>query len=93
MALLMLARHRFMWWPFHPIGYVMGGVWTLNGLWFSIFLAWLIKMLVLKYSGPTGYRSTRWIFLGMVLGQFVVGGFWLIVDHFTGMTGNRIRMY
>jgi len=93
MALLMLARQRFLWWPLHPIGYVVGGAWTMNGMWFSIFLAWFIKTLVLKYAGPRGYRATRWFFLGMVLGQFVVGGFWLVVDEFTGMTGNRIRMY
>ena len=93
MSLLMLARHRFVGWPLHPVGYVMGGVWTLNGIWFSLFLAWFIKTLVLKYAGPRGYRATRWLFLGMVLGQFVVGGVWLLVDAFTGMTGNFIRMY
>ena len=43
--------------------------------------------------GPPGYRSTRWFFLGMILGQFVVSGFWLVIDGFTGMTGNTIRMY
>ena len=47
----------------------------------------------LKYAGPSGYRNTRWLFMGLILGQFVVGGLWLIIDGFTGMTGNRIRMY
>ena len=93
MALLMLARHHLLWWPLHPIGYVVSGTWILNSVWFSIFLAWLIKVLVLKYAGPGGYRGTRWFFLGMILGQFVVGGMWLVVDGFSGMTGNRIRMY
>jgi len=93
MALLMLARHHLLWWPLHPIGYVVSGTWILNSVWFSIFLAWLIKVLVLKYAGPGGYRGTRWFFLGMILGQFVVGGMWLVIDGFSGMTGNRIRMY
>jgi len=48
---------------------------------------------VLKYTGPGGYRATRWFFLGMILGQFVVGGIWLVVDGISGMTGNTIRMY
>ncbi|MCY3789667.1 MAG: hypothetical protein OXH63_12860, partial [Gemmatimonadetes bacterium] len=93
MALLLWARHHLLWWPLHPIGYVASGTWILGNIWFSIFLAWLIKSIVLKYMGPNGYRSTRWFFLGVILGQFASGGAWLVIDGFTGMTGNVIRMY
>lgn len=93
MVLLLWARHHLLWWPLHPIGYVTSGTWILGNIWFSIFLAWLIKSVVLKYMGPGGYRSTRWFFLGVILGQFASGGAWLVVDGFTGMTGNVIRMY
>jgi hypothetical protein len=93
MTLLIWARHHLLWWPFHPIGYLVSGTWILNSVWFSIFLAWLIKALVLRYMGPNGYKATRWFFLGMVLGQFVAGGVWMVIDGFTGMTGNRIRMF
>jgi hypothetical protein len=93
MALLMFARHNFLSWPLHPIGFVVGGTWIMNNIWFSIFLAWSIKSIVLRYLGPRGYRTTRWFFMGLILGQFVVGGVWLIIDGFTGMTGNQIRMY
>ena len=93
MSLLMMARHHFIWWPLHPIGFVISGTWIMNSIWFSIFLAWGIKSIVLRYMGPKGYRSTRWFFMGLILGQFVVGGVWLVIDGFTGMTGNQIRMY
>lgn len=93
MALLIWARQRLLWWPLHPIGYMVGGTWILHSVWFSVFLAWLVKATVLKYAGPTGYRATRWFFLGMILGQFVVGGVWLVVDGFTGMKGEAIQMY
>ena len=93
MALLMVFRHHFVWWPLHPIGFVVSGTWIMNSIWFSIFLAWSIKNIVLKYVGPRGYRHTRWFFMGLILGQIVVGGIWLVIDGFTGMTGNRIRMY
>jgi hypothetical protein len=93
MSLLMVARHHFVWWPLHPIGFVVSGTWIMNSVWFSIFLAWGIKSIVLRYMGPKGYRSTRWFFMGLILGQFVVGGIWLVIDGFTGMTGNQIRMY
>ena len=93
MLLLTLARQRLLWWPLHPIGFVAGNTWILNSVWFNIFLAWLIKTLVLKYAGPAGYRASRWFFLGMFIGHIVSGGVWLVVDGFTGMKGNTIGMY
>ena len=90
MAALMLARHHFLWWPLHPIGYPIGAVWLMDQLWLSIFLAWLIKVMVMKYGGPALYRRARPFFLGLILGQFVISGVWLIIDFFTGMTDNRV---
>ena len=90
MAALMLARHHLLWWPLHPIGYPVGAVWLMDHLWMSVFLAWLIKLVVMKYGGPTLFRRTRPLFLGLILGQFVIAGVWLVVDYFTGMTDNRV---
>jgi len=90
MALLMLARHRFLWWPLHPLGFPIGGIWVVDQISFSVFLAWLLKALVLKYGGPRLYRRTRPFFLGLILGQFTTAGMWLIVDFLTGMTDNAI---
>jgi hypothetical protein len=39
---------------------------------------------------PAGDTDGDGAVFGMVLGQFVVDGFWLIIDLFTGMTGNSI---
>jgi hypothetical protein len=64
MALLVLARHTLLWWPLHPIGYPIGAVWLMDQLWFSIFLAWLIKLLAIKYGGPGLFRRTRPFFWG-----------------------------
>ena len=93
MAGLMIARHKFIWWPFHPLGFAVSMGWAMVNIWFSVFLAWMIKVLVLKYGGPALYQKTRPFFLGIVLGQFVVGGLWLLIDGFTGMVGNRIPVY
>ena len=90
MAALMFCRHYFTWWPIHPIGYPIAGLWLMSHSWFSIFLAWLCKGLTLKYWGPRGYRATRPFFLGLILGQFVSAGLWLVIDACTGMTDNRI---
>ncbi len=90
MALLVLARHTLLWWPLHPIGYPIGAVWLMDQLWFSIFLAWLIKLLAMKYGGPGLFRRARPFFLGLILGQFSIAGIWLIIDFFTGMTDNVV---
>lgn len=93
MSLLMIAQHRLLWWPLHPIGFLVSGGWAMNNVWFSVFLAWLIKATVLRYGGPKLYRQTWPFFLGVILGQFVSGGIWLIIDAFTGMTGNVMPVY
>jgi hypothetical protein len=90
MALLMLARHHLLWWPLHPIGYPISAVWLMDELWFSIFLAWLIKQVVMKYGGPSLYRQTRPLFLGLIMGQFVASGIWLFIDYLSGMTDNVV---
>ncbi len=58
-------------------------------LWFSVMIAWAIKSVVLKYGGPSLYRTTRPFFLGLILGQISCSGLWLVIDHFTGMQGNQ----
>ena len=30
MVILIWARHHLLWWPFHPIGYMVSGTWMLN---------------------------------------------------------------
>jgi hypothetical protein len=90
MSLLMFARWRYIGWPLHPLGYPIGPIWIMDALWFNMFLAWLIKVIVLKYGGVELYRNTRPFFLGLILGNVVPGGIFLIVDHFTGMIGNII---
>jgi hypothetical protein len=57
-------------------------------MWFSVFAAFLLKSTVLKYGGPTLYRRTLPFFLGLILGEIVPAGVWLVIDSFTGMSGN-----
>lgn len=40
-------------------------------LWFSAFVAWLIKLLVIKYGGMNTYRNAKPGFIGMVIGALV----------------------
>ena len=79
-GLLWWLRRRFIFWPFHPAGYaVASSIWTFGWLWFSIFISWAIKTAILKFGGIGLYRRARPIFLGLILGEYVVGGAWVII--------------
>ena len=87
---LMFLRQKFIWWPLHFIGFPVGASAPLLTAWFSIFLAWMIKGLILKYGGIDIYRKMLPFFLGLILGEFVSAGLWVIIDGLTGITGHII---
>ena len=93
MTVLTYCRYRFVWWPIHPLGFATGTFYIMNWVWFSVFLAWLLKSFILKYSGASGYYRARPFFLGIILGHTSVAGLWLIVDYFTGMNGNVVGFF
>ena len=88
MALLMLARRLWVWWPLHPIGFPISS--TFHWMAFNAFLAWLIKGPILRYGGVRTYRRVRPFFLGLILGHFIIFGVFWIIDSFTGMIGNSL---
>ena len=90
MAVLTALHHRFPWWPLHPMGFPLSTIMLTDYMWFSIFLAWSVKRLVLAYGGPALYRRTRLFFLGLILGQFCGCGFWILIDLVTGRVGNNL---
>jgi hypothetical protein len=76
--LLYWMRMRFFWFPFHPAGFAVSNSWSINLFWFSIFVSWLVKYLILKHGGLKTHRKLVPFFLGLILGEFVVGGFWTL---------------
>ncbi len=76
-VVLSLLRARFAWFPFHPLGYCIGPglIWH----WFPFFLAWLVKLFILRYGGLRLYRKTLPFFLGLVLGDYLVGAVWSLI--------------
>jgi len=75
LTLAILSRY-FVWWPFHPLGYIMGGEWMLRYLWFSIFIAWLIKWIVLKFGGLDAHRKAVPFFIGVTVGDAMSLALW-----------------
>ena len=90
MALLMAAKQRFVWWPIHPMSLPVSSMWMTDTIVLSVFISWMIKGVILKFGGPALYRKGKPLFIGLVVGQFVAMGFWVVVDYLTGMTDNVV---
>ncbi len=73
---IVIARSRTLWFPIHPLGYALCGTWTMMVFWFPCFVAWLAKVVILRYGGMRMYSRARPFFLGMVLGEFTMAVIW-----------------
>jgi hypothetical protein len=73
---LQAMRTRFPWWPFHPLGFAVTSSWEINLVWLSLLIAWVLKLVILRYGGRQMFSTSIPFFLGMILGQFVVGSLW-----------------
>lgn len=83
MSFLIFMRYRFFWWRVHPLGYAMTTSWAPFTVWFSFFLGWAFKYSILKYGGFSLYNKARPLFLGMVVGESLIGGIWIIIGMIT----------
>jgi len=81
---LSAMRKRFLWWPFHPLGYAMISDWATLSIWTCLLISSVIKWFTLKYMGLKGYRKVVPFFLGLILGELVVGGLWAMTSLWRG---------
>ena len=79
-VLLAAMRLRFWWWPFHPLGFVMCGSWSLVVYWFAMLVAWLAKSVIVHYGGLSGYAKARPFFLGLVFGEMGIAVVLTLLD-------------
>ncbi len=84
-AFLVIMRSRFVWFPFHPVGYVVGFTGTMDWLWCPFLVAWLIKVLLIRYGGIKAYRRALPFFLGLVLGDYIISSFWALLGSVLGL--------
>jgi len=87
---LVVLRMKYLWWPLHPVGYVMSYITYLHREWLSVMIGWASQALLLRYGGHTAYRKMRPFFLGLILGAMLACGLWLLIDGFTGLRDHKI---
>jgi len=78
-------RSRFIWSPFHPLGYALAPSWSMNLIWFPLMIAWAVKLLVLRYGGLRLLKRLTPFFLGLILGEFIIGGLWTLIGILLGI--------
>ncbi|MBC8143863.1 MAG: hypothetical protein H7Y38_20720 [Armatimonadetes bacterium] len=83
---LILMRTYFVWWPLHPVGYAIANTGTMQSTWLPFFIAWLLKVLVLRYGGQPMYKMFIPFFLGLIAGDLLGGGFTTLFGAFTGIS-------
>lgn len=76
-VLLSILRSKFSWFPLHPLGYCIGP-WMM-WYWCPTMIAWFVKLIILRYGGLRTYRQALPFFLGLVLGDYVMGAIWSLI--------------
>ena len=76
---LFALRLRFFGFPFHPIGYAISSSWAINIVWMPLFISWVLKGLTLRYGGLAAYKRFVPFFLGLILGDCVMGSIWALL--------------
>ncbi|HZT40921.1 MAG TPA: DUF6785 family protein [Chthonomonadaceae bacterium] len=77
---LFSLRMRFFGFPLHPIGYAVSSSWAIHLVWMPLLIAWLLKGSALRYGGLRAYRRFLPFFLGLILGDCVVGSMWALLS-------------
>ncbi len=79
---LFCLRTNLTAWPLHPVGYAVANTASMRNQWFPFVLAWALKSAVLRYGGPRLYRQMLPLFFGLVVGDFINGGFYTLLACF-----------
>ena len=87
--LLVLMRTRFVWWPLHPVGYLVANTFTMDWLWCPVLIGWACKALVLRYGGLRTYRAALPFFIGLVVGDIVISSLWTLLFLALNIPGYR----
>ncbi len=80
-TVLLIMKMRFLWWPFHPVGYVLGvSPAEMVYIWVPVLISWSCKLAILRYGGLRAYRRAIPFFAGLILGDYSMGCIWSIIS-------------
>lgn len=71
-GVLNVCRGLYWFWPINPLGYAISQTPATNQMWGMFLIAWIVKVLVMRYGGVRLYRRFVPFFLGLIFGQMVL---------------------
>jgi len=77
-----LTRVYFTSSPFHPIGLLLYNSYAVQRIWFSVMIAWAIKLIIMRWGGAKMFTVARNFFLGLIVGEAMIAIFWATVGLF-----------
>lgn len=81
---MMWMRNRFLWFPLHPVGYLLASGSAMSRLWLSFFLGWAAKVAIMKFGGVDSYVRVRPFMIGLILGNAAAMVFWMLTGFYLG---------
>ena len=90
MCAMQALYRQFVWWPIHPLGLLMPVGWQITATWFSVMIGWTIGRIITRWTGPKTYVATRPLFVGLVVGDALAAGLWLVIDMLAGVRGHSV---
>ena len=80
MAILTFIQYRIPAFPLHPIGFPIAATHHVHIGFLPVFLAWMIKTLVLRLGGVEQYTKSRPAFMGIIAGYSLAVMIGFVVD-------------
>jgi hypothetical protein len=80
MLLLQLLAMNLSWWPVLPVGFLMAGTVFMSGLWPSLIVGWLFRLLALQFGGPKLIEALKPLVVGLIFGDALAAGMWVVIS-------------
>lgn len=90
-ALLEFASLRWTAWPILPVGYVAYHGAFIGNAWFSIFVGWALKVMIVRFGGTSLFQKNRPFFIGIIFGEALAAAIWLVINGIIVFSGGEIK--
>jgi hypothetical protein len=74
-------------WPLHPIGLVTLRTFYANVAWPSMFLGWLLQVMLVRYGGSRAFNRARVVCMGVIVGEASAIMLWRLVAFVRAFLG------
>ena len=76
-----IARYYFSWWPISPIGFVVAAGGPARNAFFPVFLAWLLKTILIRIGGVRLYQAVQPLMIGIMVGYVLGSAVAILADY------------